>query len=209
MATEEVNIYTALSKVQEKLKAPKNQRNNFGNYNYRSAEDIIEAVKPLLFEIGLIMTISDQIINLGDRYYIEATVTVQNAQGEVIQVTGMAREAEEQKGMSLSQITGTASSYSRKYALNGMFAIDDTKDDDSDEYHKQQTKPAKKASEPKVKQYLIDRIIELADEASLDPKATAVRIGNLQNDSEAEKAIDVLLALNQTVDNTEEEPFND
>lgn len=131
------DLLTKLSSVQQNLKAPKGQRNNFGNYNYRSAEDILEAVKPLLFEAGIVMTISDSIVNHGDRYYVEATVTVQNAT-DSIQATGMAREAEDKKGMDAAQITGAASSYARKYALNGMFDIDDTKDADSNE-HRQQT----------------------------------------------------------------------
>lgn len=138
------DLLTKLSTVQQHLKAPKGQRNSFGNYNYRSAEDILEAVKPLLFEHGLVMTISDSIVNLGDRYYIEATVTVQNAT-DSLQVTGMAREAEDKKGMDAAQITGAASSYARKYALNGMFDIDDTKDADSNE-HREQVKNAPTAA---------------------------------------------------------------
>lgn len=130
------DLLTKLSAVQQQLKAPKGQRNSFGNYNYRSAEDILEAVKPLLFEQGLVMTISDSIVHLGNRYYVEATVTVQNAT-DSIQATGMAREAETKKGMDEAQITGAASSYARKYALNGMFDIDDTKDADSNEHREQ------------------------------------------------------------------------
>ena len=109
------DLLTKLSSVQQNLKAPKGQRNNFGNYNYRSAEDILEAVKPLLFEAGIVMTISDSIVNHGDRYYVEATVTVQNGT-DSLQATGMAREAETKKGMDEAQITGAASSYARKYA---------------------------------------------------------------------------------------------
>lgn len=141
------NIYEALSTVQEKLKAPKSNENTFGHYKYRSAEDIIEAVKPLLFANGLVMTISDQIVYLGERYYVEATISVQNGT-DTIQVTALAREDKEKKGMSESQITGTASSYARKYALNGMFAIDDTKDADSNEYYKQTTAKPKQSKEP-------------------------------------------------------------
>ena len=125
-----------LRSIQNELKAPKNNRNTFGNYNYRSAEDILEAVKPLLLTYKLTITISDKIVNLGDRYYIEATVTVYN-DIDSISTTGIAREAEIKKGMDEAQITGSASSYARKYALNGMFAIDDTKDPDTDEHHNQ------------------------------------------------------------------------
>lgn len=142
-------LLTKLSAVQQQLKAPKGQRNSFGNYNYRSAEDILEAVKPLLFEHGLVMTISDSIVHLGNRYYVEATVTVQNAT-DSLQATGMAREAENKKGMDEAQITGAASSYARKYALNGMFDIDDTKDADSNE-HREQVKNTPTAA-PKAPQ---------------------------------------------------------
>lgn len=142
----EESIYTKLSVVQEKLKAPKSNKNSFGNYNYRSAEDILEAVKPLLFETGLVMTISDEMKNLGNRYYVEATVTVTDGKDN-IQVTAYAREAETKKGMDDSQITGATSSYARKYALNGMFAIDDTKDADTDEYKRSQDRP-KQSKEP-------------------------------------------------------------
>ena len=112
------------------LKAPKNQRNNFGNYNYRSCEDILEAVKPLLLKYGLMMSINDDVVSVLDRVYVKATVTVWNDK-ESKQVSAFARESETKKGMDESQITGAASSYARKYALNGMFLIDDTKDADT------------------------------------------------------------------------------
>ena len=123
-----------LANIQKKLNAPKNQRNNFGGYNYRSAEDILEAVKPLLD--GAILTLQDDIVMIGDRYYVKATATFTD--GEFVKTTtAFAREPESKKGMDESQITGTASSYARKYALNGLFCIDDNKDPDTDEYHKQ------------------------------------------------------------------------
>jgi hypothetical protein len=149
-------IYAALQAVQRELKAPKGQYNSFGKYKYRSCEDIVEAVKPLLNEHGLILTMSDDVVEFGNyahkkttgndvveisgsRIYIKATATVIDVvTGDKIEVTAMAREPEEKKGMDCSQITGTASSYARKYALNGLFAIDDTKDADTDQY-KQQT----------------------------------------------------------------------
>lgn len=120
----------ALRKVQAQLKAPKNQYNSFGGYSYRSAEDILEAVKPLLIENGLTMTISDRMEEVGGRVYVSATIQVSNG-SEKAEVTASAREAESRKGMDASQITGAASSYARKYALNGMFLIDDTKDADT------------------------------------------------------------------------------
>ena len=126
------NIYQKLMEVQQELKAPKTQKNTFGNYYYRSCEDIIEAVKPLLSQKGLVLNISDSVEMVGDRIYIKATVRVINIEdGQVIENTALAREELTKKGMDASQITGTASSYARKYALNGMFAIDDTKDADS------------------------------------------------------------------------------
>lgn len=126
------NIYKKLMEVQQELKAPKTQKNTFGNYYYRSCEDIIEAVKPLLSQKGLVLNISDSVEMVGERIYIKATVRVINIEdGQVIENTALAREELTKKGMDASQITGTASSYARKYALNGMFAIDDTKDADS------------------------------------------------------------------------------
>ena len=128
-------IYAALMAVQAELKAPKGQHNSFGKYDYRSAEDIIEAVKPLLKENGLFLTMSDDIVQIGDRYYVKATVSVTDiVTGESVQTSALAREAAQKKGMDESQVTGTASSYARKYALNGLFAIDDTKDADTDQY---------------------------------------------------------------------------
>ena len=120
-----------LAVIQSRLKAPKGQYNSFGDYNYRSCEDIVEAVKPLLVEQGCALIMSDEMVFVGDRYYIKATVTIQNAAGEQVQSTALAREEEKKKGMDASQITGTASSYARKYALNGLLAIDDTKDADA------------------------------------------------------------------------------
>lgn len=140
------NIYTALTNLQSELKAPKAQRNSFGNYNYRSAEDILEAVKPLLSKHGLTMTTTDTIVNIGARYYVKATATLYGFDGS-ISVDGWAREAKDKKGMDASQITGATSSYARKYAYNGLFSIDDTKDADSDE-HTNQTQQA--TSKPKT-----------------------------------------------------------
>ena len=128
-------IYAALMAVQSELKAPKGQNNTFGNYRYRSAEDILEAVKPLLKENGLYLRISDTVELIGDRYYIKATVTaVDIATGEAESATAYAREQAEKKGMDAAQVTGATSSYARKYALNALFGIDDTKDADTDEY---------------------------------------------------------------------------
>lgn len=118
-----------LQRVQSKLKCPKDQYNNFGKYKYRSCESILEAVKPLLAEEQLILTISDAIECIGNRIYVKATATLTDGESE-ISTTAFAREEEQKKGMDGSQVTGAASSYARKYALNGLFAIDDTKDAD-------------------------------------------------------------------------------
>lgn len=125
------------------MKAPKNQHNSFGKYDYRSAEDIIEAVKPLLKDNGLFLNMSDDIVLIGDRYYVKATVKVVDVvTGESVQTSALAREAAQKKGMDESQVTGTASSYARKYALNGLFAIDDNRDADTNEYARQASQNA-------------------------------------------------------------------
>lgn len=135
-----------LINIQQALKAPKNQRNSFGGYNYRSAEDILEAVKPLLFKEDVCLSISDEIVNIGNRFYIKATVSLFGSDGkEIAKTSAFAREADTKKGQDESQITGAASSYARKYALNGMFCIDDTKDADATntgDVQKKQTAPA-------------------------------------------------------------------
>jgi len=123
-------ITEKLLEVQATLKAPKGQTNTFGKYKYRSCEDILEALKPLLKKNGLTLGISDEIVMIGERYYVKATAKVADAEN-VLEVTAYAREPEEKKGMDLAQLTGATSSYARKYALNGMFCIDDTKDADT------------------------------------------------------------------------------
>jgi len=118
-----------LNKIQKELKAPKNQKNSFGNYNYRSCEDILEAIKPLLDD-KTVVTLNDEIVLVGDRYYVKATAKISNGT-ESESVTAYARESLDKKGMDSAQITGASSSYARKYALNGLFCIDDTKDADT------------------------------------------------------------------------------
>lgn len=120
--------------VQQRIKAPKNQRNNFGGYNYRNCEDILEAVKPVLQEVKAIIVLSDSLEHIGDRYYIKATasfIDCETQENAMIQNTAFAREEESKKGMDGSQVTGASSSYARKYALNGLLAIDDNKDSDT------------------------------------------------------------------------------
>lgn len=126
-----MGIYEKLAQIQSHLKAPKNQYNSFGQYSYRSAEDILEALKPLTLEQGCVLIITDDMNQIGDRYYVSACACLHDCEsGENVSVTAYAREAEQKKGMDESQITGSASSYARKYALNGLFAIDDNKDSD-------------------------------------------------------------------------------
>lgn len=149
-----MGIYEKLGKIQQDLKAPKGQYNSFGKYNYRSCEDILEAVKPLLKSNNCILTLKDDLVNIGDRYYIKAVATLEDIEGDgTIINTAFAREVETKAGMDASQITGTASSYARKYALNGLFLIDDTKDADTDEHAKQTGAEPKKAS-PKQLEYI-------------------------------------------------------
>jgi hypothetical protein len=135
-----MSISKALIAIQSELKAPKNQRNNFGNYNYRSAEDILEAVKPLLQKHEAQLVLTDGVEQVGDRIYIKATAVFLDKDGNEITNSAYARESLDKKGMDDSQITGTASSYARKYCLNGLFLIDDTKDADTDEYKRQTTR---------------------------------------------------------------------
>ena len=126
--------------AQSELKAPKNQYNSFGKYNYRSCEDILEAAKPINKKHGLVLLLTDKPVCIGQRYYIEATARLYDIESEqFIEATASARESDTKKGMDDSQVTGTASSYARKYALNGLYNIDDTKDADTDAYKKQTT----------------------------------------------------------------------
>ena len=131
-------IYEKLAAVQQELKAPKDKKNTFGGYNYRSAEGILEAVKPLLAEHGLTLMLSDEIVEVGGRIYVKATAWALDPEDKMdVKVTAFAREPESKKGMDEAQVTGAASSYARKYALNALLLIDDTKDADTDEYTKQ------------------------------------------------------------------------
>ena len=144
------NIRQKLQGIQSSLKAPKGQTNKFGGYKYRSCEDILTALKPLLAEWGCSLTITDSIIEVSGRIYVKALATLlDNDSDSGIPVAGFAREAEIKKGMDEAQVTGSASSYARKYALNGLFAIDDTKDADATNDHgKKPTTQTKKISQP-------------------------------------------------------------
>lgn len=145
-----MSVYEKLAAVQRELKAPKGQFNSFGKYKYRSCEDILEALKPVLSKNGCAVVLSDSVEQVGDRFYICATATITDYEThEQVHNTAFSREDADKKGMDGSQITGTASSYARKYALNGLFLIDDTKDADTDAYH-EQTTGEKRKQEPKI-----------------------------------------------------------
>jgi hypothetical protein len=162
------NIFTSLMKIQQNLKAPKGQYNEFAKFKYRSCEDILEAVKPLL-DTSLYLLISDEIVLIGERYYVKATVKLSNGKDE-INVSAFARESLDKKGMDDAQITGATSSYARKYALNGMFAIDDTKDADTqkNEPQKVQAKNIVSGAEMKAIGKLLETILNAKDIEALE-----------------------------------------
>lgn len=158
-----------LIKIQSELKAPKGQLNKFGGYKYRSCEDILEAVKPLCARENVQLTISDEIVQIGDRYYVKATASVTDG-NETVSVHALAREEESKKGMDSSQLTGATSSYARKYALNGLFCIDDTKDADTDEFTERTkgTSKKQKADAPKSNELTYrEKLIIYAREAGI------------------------------------------
>lgn len=174
-----MSVYEKLMKVQGALKAPKDQRNNFGKYNYRSCEDILEALKPILKEVGAVVTITDRINQIGDRYYIESIASFIDVEdGKAVQVMGYAREAQEKKGMDDSQITGATSSYARKYALNGLFAIDNT--DDMDKLNNAEAdwnKKQEKKTKPKQdNEQEVKHMFSLANEAGIKPAKIAEKM---------------------------------
>lgn len=142
-----------LISIQSELKAPKSQFNKFGGYKYRKAEDILEAVKPLLNKQKCTLTITDDIVMVGNRIYVKATATIKNEKGECETTTGWAREEETKKGMDGSQITGASSSYARKYALNGLFAIDDNADSDTTNDGQHQAAQQIQTQQPASSQY--------------------------------------------------------
>ena len=166
-----------LIKIQNELKAPKNQRNNFGNYNYRSCEDILEGLKPLLLKYNCSLTLTDTIRQVGDRYYIcaEAIFTC-NETKEVEAVSAFAREEETKKGMDGSQITGASSSYARKYALNGLFLIDDTKDADATNTHGKDEVKEEPKKPSKVKLAIGSEVFNKCREAYLKDKSNLSKI---------------------------------
>jgi hypothetical protein len=177
-----------LVKIQAELKAPKNQTNAFGKYKYRSAEDIIEAVKPILFKYQTALLISDEIVQVADRVYVKATAMLidENNEELPVKVYGWAREEEIKKGMDAAQITGSASSYARKYALNGLFAIDDTKDSDATNDHKDEV-----GEEKRMK--LITLLENTIWDETLKSKQ-AIKISAYTTNEQYDKALKIILA---------------
>ena len=182
------NLTQKLLNVQRDLKAPKGQFNNFGKYKYRSAEDILEAVKPLNAREGILLTISDEPMFIGDWHYIKATASITDGKDTHI-VTAFARESQAKKGMDDSQITGTASSYARKYALNGMYLIDDTKDADTNE-HRNQTNNAPRQQEKMASNdqlgLLNNKTQELSQLYNMDVNELKSKLGIKQSHTEKE-----------------------
>lgn len=178
-----MGIYEKLAAIQAELKAPKGQYNNFGKYNYRSCEDILEAVKPLLKANKVTLTLRDDVEQIGDRYYIRALATLFDTEsGDTLGNAALAREAESKSGMDASQITGTASSYARKYALNGLFLIDDTKDADTDEHAKQTGAEPKEEKKATAKQ--IELIRKIAEEQGKELDEEVVKAWSMKQASD-------------------------
>ena len=164
-----MNIYEKLSAIQSEVSVPKNLENKFGGFKYRSAEMILETVKPICRKHKAVLTISDELRQIGDRYYVEARAELKDTESDdSIVVTAFAREEEAKKGMDASQVTGSTSSYARKYALNGLFNLDDNKDPDSDEFTQMKRDAEKKAGEEKIQaQNDADKPITKTEEAKL------------------------------------------
>lgn len=177
--------------AQNEIKAPKGQFNSFGKYSYRSAEDILEAVKPVLLKYGLYLTVSDEIVPIGDRVYIKAVATIHDTESDKTEsVQAFAREPILKKGMDDSQITGASSSYARKYAMNGLFCLDDNKDADTDEFHRQEQKPFRQpeqqpvqAQDVKPSRVQLDSLYELAKTKGFT-QAQVWKAGRVQNESQ-------------------------
>lgn len=160
-----------LFEIQQKLEVPRNQYNKFGGFKYRSTDDILMKLKPLLKEYKCVIILNDRLTNIGDRYYVEATATLRNDTGEEESVTAYSRESDVKKGMDKQQITGSASSYARKYALNGLFAIDDGVDADSMDNRKEGTKPKYKKQDN----------LKATKSSMSEKKATSSQISYIKN----------------------------
>lgn len=192
-----MNIYEKLMNIQKELKAPKSQYNSFGKYKYRSCEDILESVKPLLEKYKVTIILSDKLEQIGERYYIRAMAILFDTESDnSIENTAYAREEETKKGMDGSQITGTSSSYARKYALNGLLLIDDTKDADTDEFAKENNK-GKTKEEPKEKKITPGQLKVLSKLYTGDNLVKLLELNKIDKleDMSMEKANEIILKL--------------
>ena len=192
-----MNIYEKLMNIQQELKAPKGQYNDFGKYKYRSCEDILESVKPLLEKYKVTIILSDKLEQIGERYYIRAkAILIDTESNNSIENTAYAREEETKKGMDVSQITGTSSSYARKYALNGLLLIDDTKDADTDEFAKENNK-GKTKEEPKEKKITAGQLKVLSKLYTGDNLVKLLELNKIDKleDMSMEKANEIILKL--------------
>lgn len=192
-----MNIYEKLMNIQKELKAPKGQYNSFGKYKYRSCEDILESVKPLLEKYKVTIILTDKLEQIGERYYIRAMVILFDTESDnSIENTAYAREEETKKGMDGSQITGTSSSYARKYALNGLLLIDDTKDADTDEFTKENNK-GKTKEEPKEKKITPGQLKVLSKLYTGDNLVKLLELNKIDKleDMSMEKANEIILKL--------------
>ena len=192
-----MNIYEKLMNIQKELKAPKSQYNSFGKYKYRSCEDILESVKPLLEKYKVTIILTDELEQIGERYYIRAkAILIDTESNNSIENTAYAREEETKKGMDGSQITGTSSSYARKYALNGLLLIDDTKDSDTDEFAKENNK-GKTKEEPKEKKITPGQLKVLSKLYTGDNLVKLLELNKIDKleDMSMEKANEIILKL--------------
>ena len=192
-----MNIYEKLMNIQKELKAPKGQYNSFGKYKYRSCEDILESVKPLLEKYKVTIILTDKLEQIGERYYIRAkAILIDTETNNSIENTAYAREEETKKGMDGSQITGTSSSYARKYALNGLLLIDDTKDADTDEFAKENNK-GKTKEEPKEKKITPGQLKVLSKLYTGDNLVKLLELNKIDKleDMSMEKANEIILKL--------------
>ena len=208
MANEKKSVDLTLSAklmvIQSELKAPKGQYNTFGKFKYRSCEDILEAVKPLCIKYATMLTLNDEIVLIGERYYIKVTATLTDCESkDFIEISAFAREADNKSGMDSAQVTGATSSYARKYALNGLFCIDDTKDADTDEYANTTSQQPKAEAKPKAKPKATpksdeltyrDKVMIVGEEKGITPKQLAEKYGLTRNTTE-ERFAEVLADL--------------
>lgn len=182
------NIHTKLLAIQQGLVVPKEQKNTHMKYMFRSAEDILEAVKPLLKNVGMTLIISDKITVIGDRHYVTSTATLTDCStGQAIECTASAREAEEKRGLDVSQVTGSTSSYARKYCLNGMFALDNTKDADTMDNSYYQSME------------LIERFAKFNEDPALEGKRNDIKDAWRKCSSDAESEV-VLSRMKKTIE---------